>query len=112
MSLAQSADLFALLAMGHFLADFGLQPDRMAVEKCQGCDDTLSWKWWLLSHAAIHALVVAVLTGVIWIGLLEWVLHALIDLAKCRKKYSLFVDQCLHLACKSLWIVLISVSRV
>ena len=112
MSLATGTDLFALLAMGHFLADFGLQPDRMAVEKCPGCDATLSWKWWLVSHAAIHALVVSVLTGVIWIGLLEWVLHALIDLAKCRQKYNLLVDQCLHLACKLIWVALISIPAV
>jgi hypothetical protein len=30
-------NLLALLCMGHFLGDFGLQGDRMAQEKCPGC---------------------------------------------------------------------------
>ena len=56
--------LFALLAMGHFLGDFGLQNDRMAVEKCAGRDVTLPWQWWLTAHAAIHGLLVARFDGV------------------------------------------------
>ena len=36
MNLQHSFELLALLAMGHFLADFGLQSDRMATEKCPG----------------------------------------------------------------------------
>jgi hypothetical protein len=66
--LGSGLQVFALLAMGHFLADFGLQSDRMAVEKCRGKDHTLPWQWWLISHAAIHALVVTVLTGFVWLG--------------------------------------------
>lgn len=38
-------ELFLLLAMGHFVGDFALQSDRMAVEKCQGRDHTLPWHW-------------------------------------------------------------------
>jgi hypothetical protein len=60
---ASVLELFALLAMGHFLGDFGLQSDRMAVEKCPGRDATLPGPWWLTAHAAIHGFLVAVLTG-------------------------------------------------
>ena len=52
--------------MGHFVADFGLQSDRMAVEKCPGKDHTLPWPWWLLAHSGIHAFFVSVITGVIY----------------------------------------------
>lgn len=96
---------FLLLAMGHFLADFGLQSDRMATEKCRGKDCTLPWQWWLLSHAAIHGFFVAVLTGVVWLGLAEWVVHMLIDDGKCRHRYSLGFDQLLHLICKLVWVL-------
>jgi len=100
-------ELFALLAMGHFLGDFGLQNDRMAVEKCPGRDVTLGWQWWLTAHAAIHGFLVAVITGVPFLGVGEWLVHALIDFGKCRFRYSLFVDQCLHLCSKILWLCFI-----
>lgn len=95
--------LFALLAMGHFLGDFGLQNDRMAVEKCAGRDVTLPWQWWLTAHAAIHGLLVALITGLPWLGLAEWAVHAWIDHCKCRGRYGLGVDQLLHLLSKLGW---------
>jgi hypothetical protein len=105
-SFSEGLNLFVLLVMGHFVADFGLQNDRMAVEKCPGKGVALPWQWWLGSHAAIHGFFVAVLTGVPLLGLGEWVLHAAIDLAKCRKRYGLRADQGLHILTKVLWAAL------
>lgn len=102
-ALASGLELFAMLCMGHFVADFALQGDRMAVEKCPGKDVTLPWQWWLAAHAAIHGFVVAAVTGLPFLGLGEWVLHALVDMAKCRKRYGLRTDQTLHLVTKLLW---------
>ena len=45
-------NLLIVLALGHFVADFPLQGDRMAVEKCPGRDVTLNWRWWITAHAA------------------------------------------------------------
>lgn len=108
MPLASGLDLFALLAMGHFLGDFGLQSDRMAIEKCPGRDATLPWIWWLVAHAGIHGFLVAVLTGVPVLGVAEWALHSLIDMGKCRRWYGLGLDQSLHLGCKLLWTVVLA----
>ena len=47
MPIADGLNLFLLLVMAHFVADFGLQNDRMAVEKCPGKGVTLPWQWWL-----------------------------------------------------------------
>jgi hypothetical protein len=96
-------NLFLLLAMGHFVGDFGLQGDRMAREKCPGCGQTLSWQWWLVAHAGVHAFLVAVITGIPLLGLAEWIVHMAIDIAKCRHVLNLQMDQGLHLACKVLW---------
>ena len=103
MPIVDGLNLLVLLVLAHFLADFGLQNDRMALEKCPGKGVTLPWQWWLGSHAAIHGFFVAVLTGVPLLGLGEWVIHAVIDIAKCRKTYSLKTDQALHLLTKALW---------
>jgi hypothetical protein len=99
--------LLLLLAMTHFLCDFGLQSDRMAREKCPGCDNTLFWGWWLAAHASIHGLGVALITGHPWLGLAEAVFHAGIDRMKCAGWFNLTVDQVLHLSCKVLWCVLL-----
>ena len=99
-------NLLALLCMGHFLGDFGLQGDRMAQEKCPGCSGSVPWHWWLSAHGAIHGLLVALITGVPLLGLAEWGLHTLIDLGKCRQRYSMGADQGLHLLCKVVWAAL------
>ena len=99
-------DLALMLAMGHFLADFALQSDRMAVEKCPGRGAVLPWGWWLSAHAAIHGLLVAAITGLPLLGLAEWVIHGCVDLGKCRQWYGINVDQMLHLLCKLLWTAL------
>ena len=99
-------DLALLLVMGHFLADFALQNDRMAVEKCPGKAVVLPWGWWLTAHAATHGFLVAWITGLPLLGLVEWLVHAWIDLGKCRGWYRLKLDQTYHLLCKLLWAVL------
>ena len=100
----QPLNLLILLLLGHFVADYPLQGDKMAVEKCPGKDRTLDWRWWLSAHAGTHGFFVAILTGVPLLGVAEMVLHVLIDLGKCRLGYKLIVDQALHWCCKLLWV--------
>jgi hypothetical protein len=104
--LTQILNLLAYLAMGHCVADYPLQTDRIAVEKCPGCDTTLHWRWWLGAHAGVHGFFVVLITGIPMLGLGEWVLHMLIDYGKCKRRYNLAVDQSLHIGCKLLWAVL------
>lgn len=105
---ADALDLLILLWLGHFLGDYPLQGDKMAVEKCPGCDQTMDWRWWLLAHSATHGLIVACLTGIPLIGLAEVVAHALIDYGKCKFRYSLLIDQGLHWLCKLVWVCCIT----
>tara|TARA_B100000579_G_scaffold422222_1_gene423986 strand:- start:269 stop:625 length:357 start_codon:yes stop_codon:yes gene_type:complete len=98
-------DIFIFLALGHFLGDFGLQSDRMAIEKCPGKDVTLNWRWWLISHGAIHGFIVAIITGIPLFGLIECIFHSIIDFGKCRFGYSLLTDQILHLVCKFFYLL-------
>ncbi len=99
--------LFLMLCLAHCVADFGLQSDRMATEKCPGHDVVLRWPWWLVSHAGIHGFFVAWITGVPLLGLAELVIHVVIDYAKCRHLYRIAMDQALHLFCKLIWTVLV-----
>ena len=71
--------MLAVLVMGHFVGDFVLQSDRMAVEKYPGSDVTLPWSYWLTAHSACHGLLVAWITGIPALGIAEWAAHWLID---------------------------------
>lgn len=91
----------------HFVCDFVLQSDRMAQEKLPGADATLNWRWWLVAHAANHGLAVALITEVPLLGLAETLLHAIIDWLKGRWRFSLGLDQTLHVLCKLIWVGLL-----
>ena len=101
------ANLLTMLLLGHFVADFPLQGDKMAVEKCPGKDVTLDWRWWLTAHSATHGFFVAIITKTPLLGIVELVFHFLIDYGKCRFKYSLLIDQILHWCCKAVWVAFI-----
>ena len=110
-SLMESLNLLILLLLAHFVCDFVLQSDRMAVEKCPGKDVTLNWRWWLSAHAGTHGLVVSLLTGVPLLGVAEMISHGLIDFGKCRFGYKLIVDQAMHWVCKLIWVACVVAIR-
>lgn len=102
-------DVLLVLLMAHWVGDFGLQSDRMAVEKVPGFDATLPWYWWLLGHGATHGLLVALITGKAWLGVLELIAHAGIDWCKGRYGFRLIFDQLLHVLCKCIWVMMLFV---
>ena len=95
------------LLLGHFVADFAIQTDTVALNKCPKNKSKIIWVWWMTGHVSIHGLIVYFLTGSSLIALLEALLHFYIDYLKCIGKFNLLVDQILHLSCKCLWVFLI-----
>ena len=104
MSLVPTDDplaVFFALAVFHALADFPLQGDYLARQKVRAsADGTSEWVVALAAHSLIHAGAVWLVTGSKLLGLVELVLHALIDTSKGRGYFGQFTDQLLHLACK------------
>jgi len=107
--------LFTLL-IGHAVADFVLQPAPMSRGKNRRNSVRLreeygqgfpSWYYWLGSHALTHAGAVLLITGSPLCALIEALAHFLIDLGKCEHLYNFHIDQCLHAACKVLYVILI-----
>ena len=94
-----------MLFMGHFIGDFVLQNDRIAVEKSPGSNMSLPWYWWMFAHSACHGLITATITGSPLIGTAEWIAHFTIDYFKCKGKFNLLTDQILHLGCKIAWVI-------
>jgi len=103
----QFAELFFQLLVVHSVLDFMLQPNVMASAKSRhskyhsrGNHEFPAWYYWLGAHSIGHGGGVYLVTGSLWLGLLEVVLHAGIDHLKCEHKTSLSQDQLLHLVCK------------
>jgi hypothetical protein len=96
--------LILVMGFAHFLCDYPLQTDKVALGKCPGSDVVgVPWRYWMAGHCGTHALAVALITGVPLLGAAEFIAHFVIDTLKCKKAISLDTDQSLHLICKVLW---------
>ncbi len=111
-TLAQGFPLFFALLFGHALADYPLQGEFLALHKNRHYKDPNRdfppglWVHCLLNHSLIHAGFVWLISGSMILGLMELVLHAVIDFIKCEKITSYNTDQALHVTCKLLYVVL------
>ena len=95
--------LFVLL-LWHALADYPLQGDFLAKAKNR-LAPIAGVPWWqaLAAHSMIHAGGVALITGSLWLGVAEFVVHFITDDAKCRGRIGFNTDQLIHVACKVAW---------
>lgn len=100
-------ELFALMVAGHALADYPLQGDFLAKAKNHTAPIP-GVPWWqaLTAHSAIHAGIVGLVTGSLWLALAEFAIHNATDYAKCDGRISYNTDQAIHIACKVVWAAL------
>ena len=107
--------LFELL-VGHALADFALQSDWIAKNKNRnvspsyvpaGQKITPTWFYVLSGHALVHGGVVYLITGSLIFGLVETVLHWMVDFLKCENKISPHLDQFLHIYSKFIYALML-----
>lgn len=101
------------LVIAHLLCDYPLQVDFLSKAKNhRNPIPEVPWYTALLSHAAIQGAGVAFVTGSLALGVVETMAHTIIDYGKCDGWYGFNVDQCLHLACKALWIFALAVGLI
>lgn len=101
---ADVLNMLVPLLLGHAIADTFLQPPWLSVRKYDPNPDVAAPA--LLIHGAVHALPVAMVTGIWEFAVIEMFLHPLIDRAKYAGWYGLKTDQALHIACKVVWLAL------
>jgi hypothetical protein len=100
--------IFLTLVAGHYLADFGLQTQFMALSKAKVFLEPEGFHA-LTAHAAIHGLVAGLLSGSFEAALIVAVTHWFIDFGKASEwlmsklsrkgeLYSINVDQFLHIS--------------
>ena len=102
-------DLFFMLMVGFALADFALQGDAMAKgknrnmkpsyvpdgQRCMPC-----WFFWMGAHGLIHGGTVYLVTGSLFLGMFETIMHFIIDCMKCENWTNPYQDQLLHFICR------------
>jgi len=100
--------------IGHAIADFVLQPDAMGYGKNRNSDAQSTkgalfphWYYWMTSHALVHGGAIYLITGSATLGLIETVVHWIIDFCKCEGWFNIHIDQTLHIACKLIYCLLI-----
>lgn len=109
VELVPPLELFFVLMIGHAIADYALQNDFMATAKNHTTKlGEVYWKWVLPSHGLIHAGFVYYITGSFVLGLLEFLAHTTIDWLKCEGKIGFNTDQWLHVLCKVIWVIMVS----
>lgn len=97
---------FLALIVAHAICDYPLQGDFLARAKNRFAPvQGFAWYQALGAHAVIHGGAVAFVTGVWWLGALEFIAHFVIDDQKCAGRIGLNTDQALHIACKAIWVL-------
>ncbi len=93
--------LLCLLMLGHILMDFPLQTDFMAKGKnWNTAVPDIPWYYIMGAHCALHAGAVWLLTGSPLLGMIEFVIHFILDCLKCAGKTNMHIDQGGHFLCK------------
>ncbi|NRB46017.1 MAG: DUF3307 domain-containing protein [Verrucomicrobiales bacterium] len=101
--------LFALI-IAHVLFDYPLQGEFIAKYKNRhyegdGTEPSLLWAHCLTAHSLMHAGAVWAITGSFIIGVIELILHWIIDFIKCEGITSIHSDQTLHVLCRIGYVV-------
>lgn len=92
------------LMVGHSLADYPLQGDFLAQAKNRHTPvGAMFWPHAIFAHSMIHGGFVALITGSVWLGVAEVVIHGITDLLKCDNWIGLRMDQTIHVICKLIW---------
>jgi hypothetical protein len=96
------AEVLFWLLVGHALADFVFQTDKMRQFKrpVRVQEGGAPWWFWMSAHCLVHAGAVALATGRIEIGMLEFVVHFAADSIPRRNAY---LNQGLHVISKLVW---------
>lgn len=105
-------ELFLLLGC-HAFGDYVFQSDWVGRYKNRhnakdlepyGLKD--AWMYVLPSHGLTHGVLVFLVTGNIWLGIAETIIHTVTDALKCEKKISFHQDQAIHIISKFIWWIL------
>lgn len=101
--------MLLMLLAAHALCDYPLQGEFLS----QGKNSKISgvpWYQCMTAHCLIHAGAVTLVTGIWGFGVLEFVLHFMIDYMKVKGLTSFNEDQAMHVGCKLVYVTILALS--
>ena len=100
--------VFGVLVFFHFLADYPLQGDFLSKAKNHITPiPHVPWKHALFAHAFIHAGMVYLATGYVYLFFAELIAHSIIDYRKNAGEITFAGDQYAHFICKAVWALVV-----
>ncbi|MGV3662427.1 MAG: DUF3307 domain-containing protein [Prosthecobacter sp.] len=102
-----------LLCAGHALMDYPLQGEFLSTcknrhllrERNDPTRPVHIWPICMTAHCLLHAVAVWAITGCFILCVIEFVLHWVIDAAKCENWTTFTQDQLLHVICKIAYVI-------
>ncbi|HEY1053003.1 MAG TPA: DUF3307 domain-containing protein [Prosthecobacter sp.] len=102
-----------LLCAGHALMDYPLQGEFLSTcknrhllrERNDPTRPVHIWPICMTAHCLLHAVAVWAVTGCFILCVIEFVLHWIIDAAKCENWTTFTQDQLLHVICKIAYVI-------
>lgn len=94
------------LLMAHAFTDYIWQSPEMGKYKQPDSNPPSNygpWYWHMIAHGLINAAGVNFVTGSVWLGVGEFLVHISLDYSKCRGWCSAWDDQIGHLLSKVAW---------
>ena len=117
MNITAFAQPLFLFLCGHAFADFAIQSEWVATNKNRHVRDRYTaeerskmevvWPWLLSAHALHHGLAVFLVSQKLSLGIVETLVHWVVDFGKTEKWYGFHADQWIHVAFKVLWTALL-----
>lgn len=104
-------ELFFFLVLWHVIADYPLQGDFLSKAKNRNMPiPYVPWYQAMGAHSLIHAGGVYLITGLWWLGVMEFLIHFYVDDSKCMGRLSFNQDQFFHILCKFVWVMFVVVT--
>jgi len=105
------------LVVAHYIIDVLLQhadiarqknphskPPKAYIPEVHGPLET-TWPYYMMAHAASHAVGVGVVTGRTELAIAELLAHCAVDTTKSYFRLSTHLDQAAHMCCKVAWVL-------
>jgi hypothetical protein len=101
-------DILIKLIFAHFLFDYPLQADFLAKGKNPVNPlPNIPWYHCMIAHAFMHAAAVYFITNRLLFGFVEFVIHFVVDVEKCKGTIDYTQDQLLHILFKISYAILL-----
>jgi hypothetical protein len=109
----EAIQVLFLLFVGHALMDYPLQGEFLstcekppsALQAAGSLPSEGNLAWCMSAHCLIHAVTAWAITGCFLLCVIKFILHWIIDFAKCENLTTFNLDQALHYLCKIAYLI-------